>query len=702
MPKAVPRCAPVPRSPSMAEQHDKELAAYRDLLQPPKEFKDGFGWSTFAGIIFCGLVMLPGSIYLGLMTGGGMGDASTWVTLILFSEIARRSMKTMNKQELVVLLRAAQMVLAVGPFGSFVYRAYLVNSEAVRDAGMKDAFPTWWVPAADSAAILNRDFLHSDWMVPILLALAMAFLGLIKRWTLGYFFFRVTSDIEKLPYPMAPIQAQGALALAEADQKPAAGDAKAMAPLKPGSAGSPRWRQFSLGATVGLAFGMLQVGVPAISGLFLAKPVFLIPTPFLDLTALASGILPATPFGIALDLGVVMLGMVLPFWAVVGGFAAVVLTLVMNPVLHHTGTLTSWQPGMDTVNTTFSNDVDFWLSMHIGLGLAIAIVSIATTVRDMRRKLRELKEQKAAAGVGGPAVDLWAVPEGRGDYPLWIALAGWLFAATCTVCLCWWLLPKDPGLVFFLIFFAFVYSPIISYVNARLMGISGQSIDIPFLKESAFIISGAKGVDIWLAPIPIENFGGKAQALRVNELTGVRMWSLLKTELVVIPVMFLISMAFWAFIWKANAIPSPAFPAAEINWALQAKRDALLYSSTFAPPGQEASILDSQFMHAIHPWVIGTGLIGGIVAFAGLSWIGLPTLFIFGVVRGLGTMPHYLILEIVGALIARYYLERKFGRDEWRRMAPTIMAGYFTGVGLIGMATIALKLIQQAVTGGGL
>jgi hypothetical protein len=32
-------------------------------------------------------------------------------------------------------------------------------------------------------------------------------------------------------------------------------------------------------------------------------------------------------------------------------------------------------------------------------------------------------------------------------------------------------------------------------------------------------------------------------------------------------------------------------------------------------------------------------------------------------------------------------------------MAPTILAGYLTGVGLIAMATIAMKLIQQAVSG---
>lgn len=52
---------------------DKELEQYRDLLDVPTDFKNGFGWSTVVGIFFCGLIMLPGSIYLSLMTGGNMG-----------------------------------------------------------------------------------------------------------------------------------------------------------------------------------------------------------------------------------------------------------------------------------------------------------------------------------------------------------------------------------------------------------------------------------------------------------------------------------------------------------------------------------------------------------------------------------------------------------------------------------------------------
>jgi len=295
-------------SPAAARRNpDAELERYRGLLDTPTEFKDGFGWSTVVGILFCGLVMMPGSIYLSLMTGGGMGSAATWVTLILFNEVARRALKTMSKQELVVLLHAAGGIMA-GQFlfGDFVYRAFLVSSEAIRDAGMRDFFPAWYVPKPDSPAILERNLFHSAWVVPIALLAFLMLIGLVKRYTLGYFFFRLCSDIEKLPFPMAPVQAQGAMALAEAEGAPVAGDAQSEA--EAGKAAflrarqgerkvSERWRLFALGVALGVAFGLAQVGVPAITGLILSKPFFILPQPFLDTTTLTEGILPAVPPG---------------------------------------------------------------------------------------------------------------------------------------------------------------------------------------------------------------------------------------------------------------------------------------------------------------------------------------------------------------------------------------------------------------------
>jgi len=695
------------------KSEDSELAKYRDLLETPKEFKDGFGWSTVIGILFCGLIMMPGSIYLGLMTGGSMGAAATWVTVILFSEVARRAMKTMSKQNLVVLLYAAGGIMAgQGLFGGVVYRAYLVTSDAVRDAGMRDAFPRWWAPGPSSEAIQQRLLFHVDWLVPLGLIIFMMIVGLIQKYTIGYFFFRLTSDVERLPFPFAPIQAQGAMALAEADQRDsgpagqaAGGEHEMFLRTRRGEKKrSERWRLFSLGTTIGILFGLIQVGIPAITGIIFGKPFFLIPQPFIETTPLTESILPATPTGMTLDLGIILVGAVVPFWAVIGTFIAILFTLVANPIMQNLGILSSWQPGMDTVNTTFSNSIDFYLSFGIGAAFGIAIVSVYQTVRDVRAKMRE----SAAASAGpdrkaDPRSSLWKTPNlGRGDYSMWLALAGYVISCLALVTLCYILL-KDTGtnrfgLLAFLLIFVFLYNPFISYVNARLLGIAGQSVDIPFVKETAFIVSGAKGVDVWLAPIPIDNYGYQAQSFRVNELTGVNFWSLIKTDLVVMPIMFILSLVFWAFIWHAAPIPSDAFPATQINWDLMSKQNVLLFSSTFAGSGGESSIMDSQFMQAVHPPMIGAGLCVTVGLFTLLSAWGLPVLLVYGLIRGFGQLPHYMALEIVGALLGRFYFQKKFGSKRFLQMAPTILAGYFTGVGLIGMSTIALKLISAAIS----
>jgi hypothetical protein len=67
-------------------------------------------------------------------------------------------------------------------------------------------------------------------------------------------------------------------------------------------------------------------------------------------------------------------------------------------------------------------------------------------------------------------------------------------------------------------------------------------------------------------------------------------------------------------------------------------------------------------------------------------------------VRGWGELPHYRVLEVVGALLSRYYFEKKYGKTSFLQNAPALLAGYYTGVGLISMATIAMKLVKSAVS----
>src|ERR1019366_9543227 len=113
--------------------------------------------------------------------------------------------------------------------------------------------------------------------------------------------------------------------------------------------------------------------------------------------------------------------------------------------------------------------------------------------------------------------------------------------------------------------------PLITSLNGRLLGIAGQTVDLPYVKETSFILSGAKGLEIWLAPVPVANYGNQIQDFRVNELVGVRFTSLLKADLVALPVLFFLSFLFYAFIWHSAPIPSQAFPYAQKNWELQSK-----------------------------------------------------------------------------------------------------------------------------------
>jgi|TARA_B100002003_G_scaffold247652_1_gene279640 hypothetical protein len=692
------------------QQPANDLEVYRNLLDTPTEFEDGFNLTTVVGIFFCGLIMMPGGIYLGLMTGGNMGSAASWVTLILFMEIARRSLKPMKKQNLSVLLHAASVMMVTqlfipgGPLGWLVFRAYLVTSETARDAGMMESFPSWFVPPPGSEALLTRTFFHHDWLVPIAIVGFVMVISFIKRYTLGYFFFRLTSDVENLPFPLAAVGAQGTLALAEIEEEEeeGAGQGADQDAGEGRTRRTNRWRIFALGAVIGIGFGVLQVGIPTITGLFLSKPFYLIPQPFIDTTVLSEGVLPATPTGLVLDLGMVFIGFVLPFWVVIGTFTAILATMVVNPVLHRIGIIHTWQPGMDTVNTTFANNIDFWLSFGIGAGFGIAIVCIYAACKDVIGKLR-------ASNVDGAAEqkDLWATPKGRGDYPLWIAAVIYSVASGLMVALCYFLIAGSTGFVnpmrilFFLLFFAFLFVPFISYVNARLLGISGQTVEIPYIKELGFLVSGAKGLEIWLAPVPMENYGNMAQSYRTNELLGVRFWSLVKTDLVALPVMFVLSLTFWSFIWHSDAVPSEAFPTAQVNWELMAKNTVLIYTSTFVQPGEdpdEVRIQDSEFMKAIHPEVIGGSFATIVGVYGVLSLAGLPVTFLYGLIRGFGGLPHYMILEVVGAFLGRYYYQKKYGSINFLRDAPALLAGYFTGVGLISMATIALRFIQAAVS----
>ncbi len=163
----------------------EEVEEYRKLLETPDKFEEGFTIRTIIGVLFISLIMTPGEMYLGLFTGGGIGAAAQWVTVILFLEVAKRSFTSLRRQEIYLLVYVASALVAreEGAFLDLLWRQYFVRSAEAEQFGISRILPWWWSPGPDSEAIAERTFFHRDWAAPILLLVIGTIMGRIAWFT---------------------------------------------------------------------------------------------------------------------------------------------------------------------------------------------------------------------------------------------------------------------------------------------------------------------------------------------------------------------------------------------------------------------------------------------------------------------------------------------------------------------------------------
>jgi hypothetical protein len=676
---------------------DRELEEFRSLMRPPGSFDDGFSWSSFLGALFVAALMVPGSIYMTLIAGMSVGPAAQWVTVILFIEVARRANKQLRRAEIFTLfyLAGAIMVTASMAQGSFqgglgvLWSQFFAQSDAARAAGIAEHLPRWVVPS-EPAILEKRSLFQWQWLPAVGLVVFTMIVGRLDNMVLGYGLFRLTSDIEKLPFPMAPVGAQGIMALSEEQDEDLA-LRRGQAEDKDQSERSWRWRVFSVGSVMGIVFGMLYIGVPTITGALLDRPITILPLPFKDFTPLTGRFLPATAIAVAVDLGMVLLGMVLPYWAMVGTFCGLLLTFVVNPILSRPtiGVLRSWSPGDSMQVTFYKNQIDFYFSFAIGIGLAIAVAGIGSAARGLvraRRRRRRANEEPAAMAP--------AIPQSRGDIRPGFILLTYGMVVSLYLSVSTWLLYVADGKIYWpvvvvMAFYALLYTPITSYVTVRLEGIAGEVLNIPFVREAAFIFSGYRGVAVWFLPIPLHNYSQMVVQYRQAELTGTSFWSIWKSELLLTPIIVIGSLLFAHLIWGLGPIPSPQFLFAQQWWEVTAAQQSIVFSSTLGG--------FTEFEEAFRGSYILLGLGLGILLLGGFTWLGAPTFFVYGIVRGLNqTLPFVVIPQFVGALVGRFYFRRRMGL-RWRQYIPIVFAGFSCGMGLVATLCIGLTFVTKSV-----
>lgn len=659
-------------------REDKEFREFRDLMKAPAKFEDGFNMGTVLMGLFVGLIMAPASVYMNLVAGLSMGGAAKWVTVLLYVEIARRAFKKLKRPEIFVLFYMCGAAMAAGGQG-WLWRQFLAQSEELRKMGLLEYIPGWFAPT-DPAILGQQSFFMWAWMAPIGIGALMMLISRIDHFGLGYVMYRLTTDVEELPFPMAPVGAAGMTALADAsDDKE-----------------TWRYRVFAMGAALGIVFGFLYLGVPAITGSVLAKPIRIIPMPFVDLTSYTEGVLPSMPMMISYDLGMVVTGMVMPFWAVMGSLFGLIFTMVANPVLQAKGILNGWEPGLSAIETIRSNTFDFYFSFGLGLSLAVAVIGFLHMYTVFKRKKLEMDE-------GGRTKVEWSrlfkAKEGRGDIPVWVGVVIYLVSTTIYIVLTYVLVNKLSGRLsagvfplWLLIVYGFVYTPFMSYISARMEGIVGQQLSIPFVKEATFIFSGYKGAAIWFAPIPMHNYAAQVVSFRTMELTGTKFTSLIKAEALTYPLMIIGTLLFAQFIWSLGPVPSEMFPYANEFWELNAYNQGLMYSSTMP----DAPV--NPFTEAFRFEYLGAGLGAALMFYAVLARFNLPIFLVYGLIRGLDqTMPHGVLPTVMGAFLGRFGCRKWFG-DKWPQYRIVFAAGFSAGVGLITMLALGFVFMAKSAT----
>ncbi|KPK83459.1 MAG: hypothetical protein AMJ81_08235 [Phycisphaerae bacterium SM23_33] len=649
-------------------------------MEVPSTFEEGFSWTALVGALFVALLMVPGAMYMQLLAGFGVGPAAQWVTVVLFIEVARRAHKRLRRPEIFVLFYMAGAVM-VQPMQGLLWNQFFVQSRAGTGSGVAERMvECWWVAPTDPEILARRSFFNPAWYPAIGMMVFGTLMGRLNSSILSYGLFRVASDIEKLPFPMAPIGAQGIMALAEQQSE----EGGAGADAKEGW----RWRVFSIGGVLGLSFGTLYMALPAISSAVLDRPITIFPIPFVDWTQKTSTFLPAVATGISLNLGHLVTGMVLPFFAMLGSFIGLIITVVANPLLYRAGMLPSWDAGDDTVRTLFKNNIDFYFSFSIGVALAIALAGLWQVYRGLRQRAKLRRKQQLLRLEIEEERPL--TPPGRGDIRARWILATYLFTSSAYIVVSGLLINWHSGVMTVLLFFAFVYTPLISYVTARLEGLAGQVVEIPMVREAAFILSGySGGVKVWFLPVPMANYGQRTVFWRQAELTGTRFWSIWKAELLLVPIVLIAAIVFAQFIWSLAPIPGPEYPYTERMWELNAANRCIILTSTLGR--------FSQFQEAFNWKYLVAGAGFGTVLFAVMYLLHMPIMLTYGVVRGLNqTMPHAVLPNFIGALIGRYYFQRRMGL-KWRQYIPVVAAGFSCGMGLITVFGVGMVFLARAV-----
>ena len=631
------------------------------------EWKSGLTWRVVLATIYSAVVLLPTLIWAELMIGPPPVDL-TWAVVILFYWLALMYGAPLSKQELLVMFAAVGTAAYAGvglDFPSAFYRVWFSNSPIVHAYGISELLPYWWVPKNELIrAQVIRTFLHPEWGPVILFSMIFWILSLVMGISLGFFYYYLYTEVEKLPWPMARVNVEILSVLESREPE--------------------RMRIFVLSALIGFVYSMIAYGTPILSQSLIGLRIEIIPIPWLDMSEAFQDVLPGAMVGLDTNPLNYLLGIVLPWYhLIVCMFAtSLFVSLIGNPMVvwYFPYLIPKWvefPKGMKLPDILYWSNLYIWIAVSIGAGFAVFVEQIIARRKSLYMTFKSLYKPSSALKLAG-GLSFKSI--------LGIYLVGTLV---------WFLLleliliPGFPMLP--LLFLIVVWPALYGLISIRAYAETGLSIPAPPEFANNILIATMMAYNIpvhsklgiwpWFAPLGVPT--GFEWARRFYICSGVRCTfrSYIKAVyLVAAPVAMLLNFIFSEFIWKMSYIPSPMFPYAQIFWPLRAARSVLWYTR---------QIYSLNPMLIIYSFIIVLGM----SSVANILHIPISTI---GIMTGIQPLPTPLAM-FIGATLRKIVYHASKGRIDLRKYGYMMLGGFAMGLSVAIAISVSIAIFLKSI-----
>ncbi|MCS7105634.1 MAG: hypothetical protein NZ954_08770 [Thermofilaceae archaeon] len=626
-----------------------------------KGFLPGLTWRSLLAMVLAGLIFLPASAYLWLAVGAGASTAATYVTVILFSALARIYGTRLSRQELFIIYSIVGGIGGAMPiFYWQVFRSYFVNNPLslefkVGGVPVRDLVPTWMAPPPSSPAHALRTMFHPDWLPAVAVAVVFSGLSLLAEVALGMLVSYLYIEVEPLPFPFAQIDATMINTLDEREHEPLL--------------------YFFTSLIGGAVYGSLVFLLPLVLG----PAAAVIPYPWMDFTPYTQFFLPGAALGIATDPTSFLYGMILPpsvtFSIMLGSLATWVLgnTLTLTVFKDFSPEwVREYTQGMSIFLIYQRANLRLWLSTFMGVSFGLAIFILIVTRRRIIESFKALSRIKQAGSeLGYP--------------PATILLALFFAATTLSVILYYTLVPGIP--LWLPPLLSIGLSLVVALVGARVYGELGLTFSPDFVYnmwKAVVYYSPYQGYAGWIFTPVIAGFSTPwyVNATKAAYLTRTRPIDYYKAVMTAFVITTVLGLVFMDFFWRMAPIPSFVYPYVMGLWPFYAISDCLFAT-------RQIIIRADQILLGI-----GIAVAAGFGGFA-LAKMGIPVNPI-ALVGGVYALPPYTIMVFLMSLLSKYVIARAIGKEKWNRIRAVTIAGFLAGVGIIVAAGVAITLLSKA------